>query len=508
MADLIERLIIRADAGTGIGTGHLMRCLALAQEWKLTGGSVDFITTCQNNDLLRRLQDEGFNIHISGHSHPDPEDWDYTKKLLAAQPDCWVALDGYHFDEVYQQQVKEAGHRLLVIDDTASLAHYCADIVVNQNLHAGQLRYSVEPYTELLLGTRYVLLRREFLAWKSSLRKTPKAAQRILVTLGGADPENQTLKVIRALQKVDMPVLKATVVIGASNPHADVLEDMIKRGDVPIRLVRNAENMPELMNRADMAVSSAGITTWELLFLGVPTLFLALTDDQFFVAEQVGSQKAGETLGWAADVSVKSLAASIARVAKDNKLRAEITANTRKIVDGQGAHRITTVMQETRVNSLKLRLATPDDCRLLWQWANAPAVREASFVSKFILWEEHGDWFHQKLVDSRCVLYIIVGEKNIPLGQVRFDIDTKGIAEVSISIANVESNRGYGSTALKLACRRVTRESGAREVLARIKERNEASIRAFTRAGFTSAGQRDYRGQKVVEMIWLPKEAP
>ncbi|MFC1911838.1 UDP-2,4-diacetamido-2,4,6-trideoxy-beta-L-altropyranose hydrolase [Chloroflexota bacterium] len=507
MADLIEGLIIRADAGTEIGTGHLMRCLALAQEWTAIGGSVDFITTCQNSDLLRRLQDDGFNVHVSNHSHPDPADWDYTKKLLAAQPDCWVVLDGYHFDEVYQQQVKEAEHRLLVVDDIASLAHYCADIVINQNLHAGQLRYVVEPYTELLLGTRYVLLRREFLAWRGSPRKIPKVAQRVLVTLGGTDPENQTLKVIQALQKVDIPGLEATVVVGASNPHTDVLEAAINRGAVPIRLVHNAENMPELMSRVDMAVSSAGITTWELLFFGIPSLFLALTDDQRFVAEEVGNQKAGENLGWAADVSVESLTASIARVAKDNKLRAEITANTRKMVDGQGVHRITTIMRETKINKLKLRLATPDDCRLLWKWANDPNTRTASFASGFIPWEEHVDWFQQKLADPCCILYIVVGEKNIPLGQVRFDRDTGESAEVSISITNVESNKGYGSAALKLACQRIVRESGVRKLTARIKKWNEASIRAFTRAGFTNAGLQDYKGQKVVEMTWSPKEA-
>ena len=507
MEDLIEGLIIRADAGTRIGIGHLMRCLALAQEWKAIGGSVDFITTCQNSDLLRRLQVEGFNIHVSGHSHPNPRDWDYTKKLLAAQPNSWVVLDGYHFDEVYQQQIKEAGQRLLVVDDMARPAHYCADIVLNQNLHAEQLHYSVEPYTELLLGTRYVLLRREFLTWKGLLRETPKVAQRVLVTLGGADSENHTLKVIQALQRVDISGLEVIVVVGVSNPHADVLEAVIRRRATPIRLVRNAENMPELMTWADMAVSSAGITTWELLFLGIPTLFLALTDDQRFVAEQVGSQKAGETLGWSANVSVKSLAASIARVAKDNKLRAEITENTRKIVDGQGTHHVTTVMRETRLNRLKLRLATPDDCQLLWKWANDPAIRAASFASGSIPWEEHVDWFHQKLADPRCILYIIVGEKNIPLGQVRFDIDARGIAEVSISIENGEGNKGYGSAALKLACQRIMRESGIRGVLARIKEWNEVSIRAFTRAGFSNTGLQDYRGQKIAEMTWPQKEA-
>jgi UDP-2,4-diacetamido-2,4,6-trideoxy-beta-L-altropyranose hydrolase len=142
---LSNALIIHADASTEIGTGHLMRCLALAQAWKDAGGQITFISACQNESLLQRLRDEKFNVHVLGHPYSDSSDWDYTKNILAAYPSAWVALDGYHFNEAYQQRVKEAGHRLLVIDDMAHLKHYYADILLNQNLHAEQLHYSCEP---------------------------------------------------------------------------------------------------------------------------------------------------------------------------------------------------------------------------------------------------------------------------------------------------------------------------------------------------------------------------
>lgn len=332
----MKRLFIRADAGTRIGAGHFMRCLALAQAWKDAGGEVSFITACQNDDLLQRLREEGFAIHLLANPHPDPADWNDTKGLLTGFPDAWLVMDGYHFDETYQQRVKEAGNRLLVIDDIAHLKHYYADIVLNQNLHAEQLHYSGEPYTQLLLGTRYVLLRREFLAWRNWKREIPEVARRVLVTLGGSDPENHTLGVIQALQKIDIPGLEAVVVIGASNPHASVLETEVGKSKASIRLVRSARNMPELMAGADVAVASAGSTVWELAFLGVPTIAVATT----LVEEHLigGLQKHGLFLGlnWRNDFSIQQLGETLDDFMRDGKRRDDMSQLGQRLVDGNG----------------------------------------------------------------------------------------------------------------------------------------------------------------------------
>jgi UDP-2,4-diacetamido-2,4,6-trideoxy-beta-L-altropyranose hydrolase len=334
-----EPLIIRVDANAQIGTGHLMRCLALAQAWKDDAGRVVFITACQNEELLQLLKEEASTVHVLARPHPDVDDWKQTKRILGAHPDTWVVLDGYHFDEVYQQQVRESGHALLVIDDMAHFQHYYADIVLNQNLHAEQLHYSCEPYTRLLLGTRYVLLRREFLAWKDWRREVPEVARRVLVTLGGADPQNHTLKVVQALQKVDIPNLEGVVVIGAINRHKDVLEAAIRQSSIPIRLVCNEKSMPDLMAWTDVALSTAGTTSWELLFLGVPTAFLVSANNQRRIADEIELEKAGVNLGSTEDLSAHSIAESITSVAEDPDWRASVSERARRLVDGQGSYR-------------------------------------------------------------------------------------------------------------------------------------------------------------------------
>ena len=349
MGSYKTNLVIRTDAGTRIGMGHLMRCLALAQAWKDDGGQVVFITACQGESLLQRLREEKFDIHVLGHSHPDSTDWDCTKNILAAYPSAWVVLDGYHFDEVYHQRVKEAEHRLLVIDDRAHLKHYYADILLNQNLHAEQLRYSCEPYTRLLLGTHYVLLRGEFLGWKDWRRDIPEVAGRVLVTLGGGDPENHTLKVIQALGKIDVPGLEASVVVGASNPHADVLEAAIGQSHIPIRLIRNAENMPELMAWADVAVSAAGSTVWELMFMGMPAILISVADNQKRIAERAEDSSAAihvnhRSAGW-----YENTADALQSLILDAKMRSTFSYEGRSLVDGLGRTRVIEAIRAMRI---------------------------------------------------------------------------------------------------------------------------------------------------------------
>jgi len=341
-----EKLILRADAGTRIGSGHLMRCLALAQAWKDAGGEATFITACQGEGLLQRLRDEGFDIKLLPSAYPDKADWNFIRDILAGHPTAWVVMDGYHFDEVYQRLVKEAGHRLLVIDDNAHLKHYYADIVLNQNLHAEQLHYVCEPYIHFLMGADYVLLRREFLAWREWHREIPEVARRVLVTLGGGDPENNTLKVMQALQDMALPDLEANVVIGASNPHASALEQIAEQSHFTIHLIRDAVNMPELIAWADVVVSGGGTTAWELLFMGAPSLFMVVADNQRHTTEDIENQGFGKNLGLAQNITAGSLTVAITSLAKDSNLRASISRKSRQLLDGQGAQRVISSMKK------------------------------------------------------------------------------------------------------------------------------------------------------------------
>jgi len=341
-----DTLLVRADAGAHIGTGHLMRCLALAEAWRARGGHAIFITACESDVLRRRILEEGFHVATLKWSHPDPSDWEMTSELLAEHPGAWTVLDGYHFDPAYQQRVREAGHLLLVIDDMAHLDCYHADVVLNQNLNAEQLHYSCDPETRLLLGTRYVLLRSEFLTWKGWRRQIPDAARKVLVSLGGSDPDNVTLKVIRALQRLGPEGLESIVCVGASNLHYRELELAVRDSTFPIRLERNVSNMPELMAWADVAISAGGSTCWELAFMGLPNIVLVLAENQRAVPEGLQDHGVAANLGWFASVSEGRLAQALADMLHDSNCRREMSQRGQRLIDAGGVERVLDVMQE------------------------------------------------------------------------------------------------------------------------------------------------------------------
>ena len=168
-------LLVRADADGARGIGHVLRSLALAHAWHEQGGRVEFLTTQPTPALRRRMESAGATV--SEIAQPCPADADIEVTLAtiarlgtdsAASP--WVILDGYHFTPTYQKAIRRSGCRLLVIDDTAHLARYDADIVLNHGALAPRLDYQVNADAWLLLGTRYALLRTEFERWRNFQR--------------------------------------------------------------------------------------------------------------------------------------------------------------------------------------------------------------------------------------------------------------------------------------------------------------------------------------------------
>lgn len=497
-------LLIRADANLQIGTGHVMRCLALAQAWQDRGGSAAFLCAPLPPPLEARLRAEGMALTALTAWPGGAADAEETIRQAKALGAEWVVVDGYGFDAAYHKALKDAGLKLLVLDDNGDADFYGADLVLNQNIHACADWYAGRaPYTQLLLGTKYALLRREFRAWRNWQRGAPALAYKILVTLGGSDPDNVTLQVLQALSLVRADQLEATVVIGGSNPHRASLEAEAARAAFPVRLVTNAPNMPELMAWADLAVSAAGSTVWELAFLGVPTLLLVTADNQQGIARGLEEAGLAVNLGWAQGLEPVRLSHALMALWHDPEKRADISRRLRQLVDGQGASR---VVQALQGKLLHLRRAEPDDCHLVWDWANAPDVRASSFSQALIPWEDHVAWFHAKRHNPLVLFYIGINGENNPIGLVRFDI-TGTDAVISMVIGPQFRGLGWGAALITEASLRAFRESVAAQLHAYIKPHNQASIRSFEKSGYVVQSQATIQGQPALHMV-LPKQRP
>jgi UDP-2,4-diacetamido-2,4,6-trideoxy-beta-L-altropyranose hydrolase len=339
------RLLIRADANAQMGTGHIMRCLALAQAWQDARGEVTFALALRAAALEDRLRADKMSVRSLAVSPGSLEDADQTARLAKQLAASWVVLDGYHFGASYQRFLKDAGLRLLLVDDIGGADHYFADIILNQNLHAHPGLYpSKEPGTQLLLGTDYVLLRREFLKWHGSPRQIPAIARRILITLGGGDADNITLKVIKALSYLEVENLEALAVIGGSNLHYPELQQATATADYSIRLVQNVTDMPELMAWADVAVSAGGSTCWELVFMGLPAVVFILAANQRPVAQALNKEMVAINLGSPTSHSLETISQALTRLISDSRSREKISLKGHKLVDGQGVQRILNIL--------------------------------------------------------------------------------------------------------------------------------------------------------------------
>lgn len=156
--------------------------------------------------------------------------------------------------------------------------------------------------------------------------------------------------------------------------------------------------------------------------------------------------------------------------------------------------------------ALNLRRVRPADCRLIWEWSNAPEVRAASFSTEPIPWESHQQWFTAKLQDPGCYFFIILGPEQQPLGQIRFETVGEAQATVSISLAPEARGQGWGAAALRLAAREVFQTTPLRVIHAYIKPDNARSLKAFRTAGFRPLGLTRFKGQPAVHYL-LTREA-
>lgn len=340
------RALIRADAGPGIGSGHVMRCLALAQGCRESGIEPTFATARLISGFESRLQEEDFRWTEITRLPGSRRDAEETRDLAAATRADWVVVDGYHFDALYQHVVRESGARLLVIDDYGHAGAYVADLVLNQNLYARTELYpNIARHTRLLLGTAYVLLRKEF-ASASRQHRTRGRARRVLITIGGSDP-GPTVGVIQALAHLGAGALEGVVVVGPSNSSVEMIGAAVQASGVSLRMETDVRNMPELMNWADIAVASAGTISWEFAFMGVPALLLVLADNQQAIASSLDGAGAAINLGRGPDVSAEAIASAVAGILRDPERMARMAERGQSLVDGQGASRVVQAILQT-----------------------------------------------------------------------------------------------------------------------------------------------------------------
>ena len=493
-------LLIRCDASVAMGTGHAMRCLALAQAWQDAGGSVVFAMAEATSSIKARLGIAGITVMHLPSPPGSVEDAYQTCEIARQEGATWVVVDGYQFDSAYQRGLRTAGLKVLFIDDNGDASPYSADLVLNQNLHASEDLYPHRAlYTRLLLGPRYILLRREFSFWRNRKFEIAARARRILVTMGGSDPENVTEQVLELL--LAEPDLEITVVAGGSNPHLASLEALVERAKRPVRLLKDVSDMPSLMIWADLAVAGAGTTSWELCMMGLPVALCVLASNQEKIAGELARLGVAINLDYVSRIPRRRTEGVLREVIRSEKTRARMSARGRKIIDGRGAERV----QAFLWGDPSLRRTDEPDCKKFWEWANESAEPAASVARKPIPWDRHMEWFRARLVDPQSILYTAVNRQGHPIGMVRYQLDGMH-AILSIVVGAVFRGQGNGRKMLFLTTEELFRHCNITAIHAFVKVSNEPSVHLFESAGFRNAGIENVNGDRAIRYV-LEKSA-
>jgi UDP-2,4-diacetamido-2,4,6-trideoxy-beta-L-altropyranose hydrolase len=472
-----------------------MRCIALAQVWQDAGGQAVFAMADATTAVEERLREE-FEVVRAIAQPGTGADAQGTAELAHHYGASWLVVDGYQFGAEYQAILKSCGLKILFIDDNGHAQHYSADFVLNQNPHASENFYSSrDASTRLMLGPRFAMLRREFTPWRGWNREIPQIARRVLVTMGGSDPDNVTERVLRTILAV--PSLNATVVVGGSNPHLPQLRELVAGAQQNVQLVENVPNMPELMAKTDVAVSGAGTTSLEMCFLGLPPLLIVLADNQRSAAGELNRRGTAINLGEGRDLQPCTLLPHLTRLVNSPDTRKAMSERGRELVDGYGAER---VLRALRASALHLRRATMADCKPLWELASDPTVRALAFSPAAIPWQDHVAWFESKMQTPTC--HILIGEAQGQIaGQVRVDERPDGSGEIDVSVARQWRGAGVGSRLIDLAVREIFASTGIPRIDAYILPKNIASMRTFQNAGFDRVGEERVNGHQAVHYL-------
>ena len=281
--------------------------------------------------------------------------------------------------------------------------------------------------------------------------------------------------------------LQTRVIAGAANPHLDELRRAAQRFGDRVEILASVTDMPAQMAWANCAVSAAGGTCWELLFMGLPAALLTVIDNQRGIASALAAAGAAIDLGWHTDVDSRRIAEELRDLLTAPERLAAMSARGRELVDGEGAARVVMRLEGSRV---RVRRVREQDCELLWHWANDPEVRARAFSTTPIPRTDHVAWFGTKIASADCLLLIGIDVEDLPIGQVRFDSDAEGIAKIDISIDRSRRVEGFGLELLRAALR-VASDLGIRTARALVKPDNAPSLHLFAAAGFENVGGRD-----------------
>lgn len=508
------KVVFRADAGTHIGYGHIMRCLTLAGELKRHGAEILFITrdfrvqveqfigrlgysvTLLPKIDLKKSSNDDDNLYEQWLGVPWNQDVDETAHELGNNKVDWLIVDHYGIDRKWQEKIRNHVYKIMVIDDLANREHDC-NLLLDQTYGRSKNDYQsyVGDACEVLAGSKYALIRNDFarLRMKALKKRTQfKDIKHILVSMGGVDKDNVTSIVLKALNKLDWdPKPCVDVVLTKAAPHLELIKQQSSDHKLNVRLHISTSDMAELMLDADLAIGAPGTTSWERCCLGLPTISIKQAENQNTISKQLDELGAHISLNTLSENTENELISKLNSLYRNKKAIIDLSTASSTVCDGIGAARVGLEIAPvfSRENKkITLHEATMDNAEQILEWQSYPLTRKYSNNPKAPEKDEHFRWLKKKLCSNTDYFWIIMHDGE-PSGVLRLDyLADMGGYLVSIFIAPNKYRLGIASGALTIAKRLFSWS----DIYAQIKPENTASAALFESAGFIKSSNEMY----------------
>jgi|RhiMethySRZTD1v2_1073278.scaffolds.fasta_scaffold123200_2 UDP-2,4-diacetamido-2,4,6-trideoxy-beta-L-altropyranose hydrolase len=473
--------MVRADASSSIGLGHLRRCLSLAAALREAGADVRFVSRNLGVDIAAFAAAAGLEYRalMSADWQSDAEETGGAAAEWAAH---WVVVDHYELDARWHRLVAQrAGVRLAVIDDLAD-RDIAAQVLIDHNPsvdHRAKYRGRIAPSTRVLGGPRYALLDPTY-ARVAPFKVAPQVRS-IGIFMGGTDPTDISSVALRACRIHAGFSGLIEVATTSANPHLPALRRSARQWP-QTTITLDQPLLLDFFGRHDLQLGAGGGAVWERCRVGVPSFCLLAADNQYATLPVLAGLGAVAVLPDLTSRDEQEIGRAVRLLADDVAARVRLSERSRSLVDGNGARRCALSLT---ADTLAVRPAALHDARTMFAWRNDPASRAVSHDTSELNWNDHLRWVAAVLADpQRCLLIGRVGA--IDVGVIRFDLRADQTAEVSLYLDPELHGLGLGHSLLlagEARCRELT--PALRGFEATVRAGNDSSQRMFAGCGYS-----------------------
>lgn len=366
-------IFFRVDASIEIGSGHVMRCLTLADELKSRGEKVIFITRAHKGNMGDAIKKRGYELCLL----PAPADtyqirksdvrhapwlgvsWEQDAKetslMIGSSRPEWLIVDHYGIDSRWHKDLRNKGGRIMAIDDLADRKLDC-DLILDQTYgrKVEEYRPWVSPYCKMMLGSSYALLRPQFAEFrhKATLkRKKFNGINRILISMGGVDVDNVTTTVLNGLLMLNWEHIPLfDVILSRHSPHLQQVIERFEKQALNISVSTDVTDMAERMLSADIAIGAGGSTSWERCCLGLPSLIITTASNQAYAVKQLQAQGSIISIGRHSEDTAEMVFNSVTKLIDDIEMWYRMVEKAFNITSGLGASLISSALDTSNTN--------------------------------------------------------------------------------------------------------------------------------------------------------------